>query len=55
MSGRWNRPQSEADADHLREDVNVMFRTSVGIEENMQKPSRTISVFSLTIRMETVT
>ena len=26
-----------AGADHFREDVNVMFRTSVGIKENMQK------------------
>ena len=23
-------------ADHLREDINVMFRTSIGIEENMK-------------------
>ncbi len=26
-----------AGADHFREDVNVMFRTSIGIEDNMQK------------------
>ncbi|MEI3518728.1 MAG: hypothetical protein V8R14_04785 [Clostridia bacterium] len=43
-----------AGADHFREDVNVMFRTSVGIKENMQKVEDDLG-FRLTIRMETIT
>ena len=54
MSRKVEQAAFGGGADHLREDINVMFRTSIGIEENMQKPSRMISVFSLMIWIKMV-